>query len=136
MSVNDRWFDEHLRELDPEECLELLASRPAGRVAYCVPEGPVVLPVNHVMDGQDILFSTSPHTELGREMISGHVAFQVDDFDEFHESGWSVLVRGNAEYDDSHAPRTDLPTPWAAGTRNLVVRIRPRLITGRRLLPS
>jgi hypothetical protein len=133
--LSDRWYASHVRELDREECFELLASRPVGRVAYTGPGGPVVLPVNHVLDGEDILFRTSPHTELGRTMISAPVAFQVDDFDEFNQAGWSVLVRGSAEYDDSDTlyPE-DRPGPWAEGTRNLVVRVRPRLVTGRRLL--
>lgn len=133
--VNERWYATHFKELAFTECLQLLGSSPGGRVAYSSDEGPVVLPVNHVMDGEDILFRTSPHTELGRAMRSGHVAFEVDEFDEVSRTGWSVLVRGDAEYDDSDVllPE-DRPGPWAAGTRNLVVRIRPRLVTGRRLL--
>ena len=133
--LSDRWYASHLREVSREECFELIASRPVGRVAYWVPSGPVVLPVNHVLDGEDILFRTSPHTELGRQMRKGAVAFEVDDYDEFNHSGWSVLVRGSAEYDDSdvlYPP--DRPGPWPEGTRNLLVRIRPRLVTGRRLL--
>lgn len=135
--LSDRWYSSHVREIERDECFELLASRPVGRVAYSIPNGPVVLPVNFALDGEDILFRTSPHTELGKKMRTGQVAFQVDDFDEFNQSGWSVLVRGSAEYDDSdQLYPEDSPGPWAEGTRNLVVRIRPRLVTGRRLLPA
>lgn len=134
---NERWYAGHFQEMAPDECLALLATCPVGRVAYSVDGGPVVLPVNHVLDGQDILFRTSPHSELGRTMISGNVAFEADEFDETEQTGWSVLVRGSAEYDDSDVfPPADSPGPWADGTRNLVVRIRPRLVTGRRLLPE
>lgn len=137
MTVKERWFPSHLREMDREECLELLASVPVGRVAYCVLSGPVVLPVNYVLDGEDIIFRTSPHKELGRQMLRGSVAFQIDDYDEFNQSGWSVLVRGSAEYDDPDEVRPeDQPGPWAEGNRILIVRIRPRLITGRRLFPA
>ena len=133
--IGDRWFPSHVREIPIEECLELLASRPVGRVAYVISGGPVVVPVNHVLDGEDIIFRTSPHTDLGRQMIRGRVAFEVDDFDEFNQSGWSVLVQGSAEYDDSDTVwPVDRPQPWAEGTRILVVRIRSHLITGRRLL--
>jgi hypothetical protein len=46
-------------------------------------------------------------------------------------------VRGTAEYDDAAEPRDpDDPAPWAAGYRPLVVRVRPTMITGRRLLPT
>lgn len=129
------WYPSHLRELSTQECYELLASRPVGRVAFIVDGDPIVLPVNHVVDGDDIVFRTSPRTELGRRMIRGHVSFQVDDVDEFNQTGWSVLLQGTAEYDDSDRlfPE-ERPRPWAEGVRNLVVRIRPRLVTGRRLL--
>lgn len=131
----DRWYPSHLTELSREECYELLASRSVGRVAFVVHDSPVVLPVNHSVDGDDIVFRTSPRTELGRRMIDGQVAFEVDDFDEFNQSGWSVLVQGSVEYDDPAVPLPpDEARPWAEGVRNLVVRIRPRLVTGRRLL--
>jgi len=135
--IGDRWYPSHLTELSTEECYELLASRPVGRIAFVVDGAPIVLPVNHTVDGDDILFRTSPRTELGRRMIRGRVAFQVDDFDEFNQSGWSVLFQGSAEYDDSDVlwPE-DRPQPWAEGVRNLVVRIRPRLVTGRRLIAA
>ena len=40
-------------------CLRLLASVPVGRVGF-VADGEVqVLPVNHVIDGQDVVFRTA-----------------------------------------------------------------------------
>lgn len=133
--TGERWYPSHMTELSTEECYELLASRPVGRIAFIVDGTPIILPVNHTVDGDDILFRTSPRTELGRRMIRGRVAFEVDDFDEFNQSGWSVLFQGSVEYDDSDVlVPEDRPQPWAEGVRNLVVRIRPRLVTGRRLL--
>jgi hypothetical protein len=133
--IGDRWYPGRLTELSTEECYELLASRPVGRIAFVVGDSPIVLPVNHTVDGDDIVFRTSPRTELGRRMIRGRVAFEVDDFDEFNQSGWSVLFQGSVEYDDSDVPwPEDQSRPWAEGVRNLVVRIRPRLVTGRRLM--
>ena len=135
--VDERWYPSHLTELTTEECYELLASRPVGRIAFVVDGSPIVLPVNHAVDGDDIVFRTSPRTELGRRMIRGRVAFEVDDFDEFNQSGWSVLFQGSVEYDDSDEVwPEDQSRPWAEGVRNLVVRIRPRLVTGRRLLEA
>ena len=133
--TSDRWYPSHMTELSTEECYELLASRPVGRIAFVVHGSPIVLPVNHAVDGDDIVFRTSPRTELGRSMIRGRVAFQVDDFDEFNQSGWSVLFQGSVEYDDSaEVWPDDQSRPWAEGVRNLVVRIRPQLVTGRRVL--
>ena len=68
------------------------------------------------MDGDDIIFRTSPHTELGRSMAHGPVAFEVDDFDDFSQSGWSVLVQGSAEYDDPDPPPVrERPQPVGRG---------------------
>lgn len=132
MTLRDSWPPSLLRELSEDECTELLAVVPVGRVAYCTPTGPVVLPVNHVLDGRDIVFRTSPHTPLARAMAGGSVAFEVDGYDAFHQAGWSVLVHGDPSFDEG-LPDPE-PVPWAEGSRHLTVRIRPRLITGRRLI--
>lgn len=133
--TSDRWYPSRVEELTTEECYELLALRPVGRIAYLVDGNPMVVPVNHVVDGEDIVFRTSPRTELGRRMIRGRVAFEVDDFDEFNQSGWSVVLQGSVEYDDSDEVwPEDQGRPWAEGVRNLVVRVRPHNVTGRRLL--
>ena len=42
MTTSSSWKSGRLRELDASECLELLATRSVGRVAFCSDEGPVV----------------------------------------------------------------------------------------------
>jgi len=131
----DHWIPSHLTEISAAECYELLGLRSVGRVAFVVDGVPNVVPVNHAVDGDDIVFCTSPHSVLGRSMSRGPVAFQVDDFDEVSRSGWSVLVQGAAAYDDPEAaPSRERPRSWAEGVRGLVVRIRPHQVTGRRLI--
>jgi uncharacterized protein len=139
MSPEERWFPSHLKEMPKAECLELLASHHVGRVAYCDALGPVVLPVNYVLDHETVLFQTSPHSTLARHMQAGAASFQIDDFDDYNQSGWSVLVRGDAAYvereelpDDADAQ----PIAWAEGQRSFHVRLTPHDITGRRLLPA
>lgn len=133
--TGEHWFPSHMTEIPSAECYDLLASRSVGRVAFVVDGAPSVIPVNHAVDGDDIVFRTSPHSELGRSMAHGSVAFQVDDFDDFSQSGWSVLVHGSAQYDDSSDGLPgEPPSPWAEGVRGLLVRIRPRQVTGRRLI--
>ena len=139
MTTQRLWYQGHLQYLGDRECLRLLNAAQIGRIAYNDDDGPIVLPVNHRMDGSDILFRTSPHTSLGKHLENTTVSFQIDDFDEFNQAGWSVLVRGTAEYvDEADLPKyaSDLPIPWAAGERSTYVRIRPTSITGRRLLAS
>jgi len=138
MADRTHWFPARLTELDRAACLELLERSEAGRVAYCGTDGPVILPVNHVVVGGDIVFRTAAYTALARDIRRHRAAFQVDGFDADTRIGWSVLVRGPAEFlDAAELARLDLrPTPWVEGQRTLVVRIRPTEITGRRLVPA
>jgi nitroimidazol reductase NimA-like FMN-containing flavoprotein (pyridoxamine 5'-phosphate oxidase superfamily) len=138
MTMRSGWTSGMLRELDASECLELLGTRSVGRVAFCAEDGPVVLPVNYVVHDGDVLFRTSPHNSIARHVHSMPTAFQVDEIDDFTQSGWSVLVRGTAELiEDVHdLPRDGRPVSWAEGTRSLFVRVPGRSITGRRLYPS
>jgi nitroimidazol reductase NimA-like FMN-containing flavoprotein (pyridoxamine 5'-phosphate oxidase superfamily) len=138
MSTTERWFPSHLREISSAECLELLAGHQIGRVAYCDERGPVVLPVNYVLQDGDVLFQTSPRSTLAQYLKSGPASFQIDEYDEYTQSGWSVLVRGDAAYveSDDLPSEDDRPTAWAEGLRSFHVRIKPFDISGRRLLPS
>jgi nitroimidazol reductase NimA-like FMN-containing flavoprotein (pyridoxamine 5'-phosphate oxidase superfamily) len=140
--MKESWFPSHLTPIPPDECLELLADEPVGRVAYCNLHGPVVLPVNHMLSDVVIWFRTSPYSELARHLghagVEATVAFEVDEFDNYTESGWSVLVEGTATLPapDERPEPEERPRPWAEGSRDLYVRVRPRSITGRRLLPA
>jgi len=138
MTTGSSWTSGKLRELDPSECLELLRSRSVGRVAFCAEDGPVVLPVNYAVHDGDVLFRTSPHNSIARHVNSRPAAFQVDEIDDFTQSGWSVLLRGTAELvEDVHdLPQEDRPVSWAEGTRTLYVRVPGGSITGRRLYPT
>jgi len=137
MTVTDAWFQGRLTELTEDECLELLATRQVGRLAYCDQDGPLAVPVNYVIHDGMVLFRTSPHTSLGQHAPSATVAFEVDEIDDFTQSGWSVLVCGPAEHvdpDDLPTASDSRPAPWPQGVRTLHVQVRPLSITGRRLL--
>jgi hypothetical protein len=138
MSSNERWFPGHLREIDRAECLELLGSHQVGRVAYCDDDGPVVLPVTYVLEGDVVLFRTAPESAMASRLRSAPASFQIDEFDDYTQTGWSVLVRGQAEYVE-YADLPDpasRPEPWAEGHRMLHIRIWPSEITGRRVLEA
>ena len=128
--------------LSREECLELLELKKVGRVAYCEPKGPVVLPVNFTVRSQSIVFRTRAASRLARYLNDGPASFQVDEIDDFLQAGWSVLVTGVAQWVTDTEELSDLwwdqhqPQPWAEGERNAFVRIVPSTITGRRVHPS
>jgi nitroimidazol reductase NimA-like FMN-containing flavoprotein (pyridoxamine 5'-phosphate oxidase superfamily) len=126
-----------LVELDRAECLELLKLGRTGRIVYADADGPIAVPVNYRIDGVDVLFRVSPASKLGPAMDNATVAFEVDRLDDFHQTGWSVLVRGTSSYvepDDVPAHLSERPVPWARGFRPIYVRVRPSRITGRRLV--
>ena len=128
------------RELSRTECERLLRSRPVGRVALCLPDGPVVVPVNYgVVDGS-VVFRTTPYSVVGTYARNAKIAFQVDELDVAREQGWSVLARGRAVVvtapEEIAAIRAAWSgTPWADGVRSLYFRMPLTELTGRSLHP-
>ncbi|MEI6622522.1 MAG: pyridoxamine 5'-phosphate oxidase family protein [Actinomycetes bacterium] len=86
-----------LHELSRQECLDLLASQPVGRIAATVEFLPFIFPVNFRMYGDRILIRTVSGTKLHAALTGQVVAFEADGFTTDGKSGWSVLVRGGAE---------------------------------------
>lgn len=126
---------EVLRELNRRDCLDRLQGSGVGRVAVCTPDGPVIIPVNYVLDDETVVVRTAPYT-----LLAGHAwdqaAFEIDDLDHDMRRGWSVLVVGQAapvEDPDEIAESQRLSElmPWAPGSRNMFIRITPQRITGR-----
>ena len=130
-------IDEGLEVLTEDECRALLAGGRLGRIAISQGAVPVVLPVNFVMVGTDVMFFTGPGLKLRAAVEKRLVSFQVDNIDVEHHMGWSVLVVGPmSTADPGDRPRAEALGlyPWVAGDRHNLVRIRPELITGRRIL--
>ena len=86
----------HWQELTRSECFELLAHEHLGRVAVVDDHGPVVIPVNFVLDRHMVVFRTDEGTKLDAASRGSRVAFEVDGMDAVAHTGWSVLVRGEA----------------------------------------
>ncbi len=132
----------YLRELGPDECMELLRSQAVGRIGFDTPHGPQVLPVNLVVHGDAVYVRTSPYGQLGRFSRGTKVALEVDSVDLEHFEGWSVMVTGPAtmveDPEELQALRhgDDDPAPWAMGVRNLYIRLRINEVTGRRMVSS
>jgi nitroimidazol reductase NimA-like FMN-containing flavoprotein (pyridoxamine 5'-phosphate oxidase superfamily) len=126
-----------LRTLSPAECFALLEPGGVGRVGFTAAEGIMVLPVNFAVAGKAIVFRTAPDTLLALYADS-QVSFEVDHLDETVREGWSVLVHGRAHKvtDERQVKQLEHGTrlqPWAAGARDVYVRIAPAQISGRRL---
>ncbi len=119
-----------------DRCLQLLATVPVGRVSFFADGEIVVLPVNHVLDGQDPVFLTARGSKLSAAEGQDLVAFEADDYDERTQSGWSVLVNGRAQavYEDAEIQRLSHLGlhPWVTAMEcPFWIRIRPTSISGR-----
>lgn len=130
-------IDDGLELLSEAECRALLAAGTIGRVGMTVSALPVILPVNYAFVDGDVVFRTAEGTKLRAATDGAVIAFEVDSYDTDHRTGWSVLVVGKAsEVHDPHesARFADLGlAPWANGVRSHYVRLRPELVTGRRI---
>ncbi len=117
-------------------CLHLLAAVPVGRVSFLADGEIMVLPVNHVVDGQDPVFRTARGSKLSAAEGQDLVAFEADEYDERTKSGWSVLVNGRAHavYDEAEIQRLSRLGlhPWVTAVDSpFWIRIRPASISGR-----
>jgi uncharacterized protein len=125
------------QELTKSECFELLAGEQLGRVAVVDDLGPVVFPVNFVLDRQMVVLRTDAGTKLDAALRGSRVAFEVDGTDAAARTGWSVVVRGEAVEVTGPAELARLRTrrlaPWAPGAKTHYVRILPARLTGRRI---
>lgn len=130
-----------LEILPPDECLRLLASVPVGRVGFVADGEVVVLPVNHVVDGQDVIFRTAHGSKLSAAEGQNRAAFEADHYNEQTQAWWSVLVNGRAEVVNAAADIERLSLslsrlgvyPWVTAVRHpFWIRIRPTSVSGRR----
>lgn len=126
---------DRLTTLDVDDCLTLLATHHFGRVALNDDDGPIVLPVNYILDQGSVLFRTDDGTKLAAARESLRATFQVDHVDEPRRFGWSVMVRGKitevTDPDELDRVRRLPLDPFAGGERARFVRMLSASITGR-----
>ncbi|MEU6379219.1 pyridoxamine 5'-phosphate oxidase family protein [Streptomyces sp. NPDC046909] len=128
--------------LDPDEALRLLGSVPLGRVVFTQKALPAVRPVNHVLDNGDVVIRTHDGAALVSHVPQDGdhgvvVAYEADDIDPATHLGWSVVVTGYCRLvtdPEQIARYQNMLHPWSDQRMDHVVRIRPDLITGVRLV--
>ncbi len=120
------------------DCLRLLDSVPVGRIGFFADGEIVILPVNHLVDGQDVIFRTGAGSKLSSVSNKNLVGFEADAYDARTRSGWSVVISGFTEIvesDEEIRRLNDLGLQsWARAAEDVPtwIRIRPTSITGRR----
>ena len=121
------------------DCFGLLGSVPLGRIGFLAGGEVVILPVNFLVDGQDVVFRTAAGSKLSAVEVGHYVGFEADSYDAETGTGWSVVVNGLAEIVESDEETARLDgmglSSWggASSGSGLWVRIRPTSITGRRI---
>jgi nitroimidazol reductase NimA-like FMN-containing flavoprotein (pyridoxamine 5'-phosphate oxidase superfamily) len=129
--------DACLEELTETECRNLLAAHHLGRLALVDAQGPVIFPVNYVLDQASVVFRTDPGTKLDAAADATPVAFEVDAVDEGTRTGSSVIVRGSlaevSDPDDLERLRALPLYPWAPGEKARYLCVQPTSVTGRRI---
>lgn len=120
--------------IDEPGCQALVADGGVGRVVVSSPKGPVALPVNFRIVDQDVVFRTAP-SSLAACAAGSCCSFEVDRIDDALSEGWSVFIFGDARIVTEPEELNHLQAlpiePWAAGDRDLYVRISPTETTGR-----
>jgi uncharacterized protein len=131
-----------LQVIPAEECYRLLATQEIGRIGVNAEHHPLILPVTYALDGTTIVFRTGSGVIL-QAAEHANVTFEVDDIDRATRSGWSVLVRGQAEaVGPAHREELVASTratgvePWAPGDRGNWLRLIAHDISGRRIVPG
>ncbi|MFJ1811176.1 MULTISPECIES: pyridoxamine 5'-phosphate oxidase family protein [unclassified Streptomyces] len=124
-------------ELSRAECAELLSTHGVGRLAVSTALGPEIIPVNYSVVDDTIVFRTARGATPALA-ADCPVAFEVDRIDDVFSQGWSVVVRGNARLvtdvrEERRLAKQARGAPWAAGRRDVWVRIGPYGVTGRRI---
>jgi uncharacterized protein len=126
-----------LEVLDRTECLRHLASVPIARIGLSVKALPVIVPVNFVIDGDEIVIRSPRGARAEAALRGSVVAVEADGYDPFAHTGWSVLVQGRTrlvEDPDEVVRLGRLPLQaWGTRTTDRWVAVAMEVVTGRRV---
>ncbi|MFJ5643320.1 pyridoxamine 5'-phosphate oxidase family protein [Streptomyces sp. NPDC093223] len=125
-------------DLDAATALRLLSSVSLGRIVFTRHALPAVRPVNHVLDGGEIVVRTHAGADVSAYARQGGglgavVAYEADSIDPDTRLGWSVVVTGYARLvtDPAELARyRAMLRPWVDQATDQAIRVRPELVTG------
>ncbi len=129
-----------LEALTREESLRLLHGVSVGRLVFTHQALPAIRPVNHVVDGDQVVIRAYLGTAIATAVGSNTgmvVAYEADLIDPDTHLGWSVIIVGRASR-LSEGPEADhyrqLLRPWVEGSTDDVIAIRADMVDGFRLV--
>lgn len=124
------------RPLSTAQSLGLLRSTSLGRIVFTQHALPVIRPVNHLVDGTDVII----RSHVGAAVLATHgqvVVYEADALDPDTHLGWSVIVTGPAHVvaDPQEIVRyARVIQPWVDLQMDYVIRISIDSITGLEVL--
>jgi uncharacterized protein len=126
-----------LQQLTRNECLQLMASVPVGRIIYTRQALPAVELVNFALDSGDIIIRTDYSATLAAATRGAVVAFEADSLGTDRQAGWSVTVIGHSrevtDPDEIGRLKQIGISSWAPAEREHFIRISPGILNGYRL---
>jgi nitroimidazol reductase NimA-like FMN-containing flavoprotein (pyridoxamine 5'-phosphate oxidase superfamily) len=125
-------------ELTYRECLDVLTAECVGRVAFCTPRGPEIVPLNYRVVDDAVVFRTTPYSVLGSHGRDARMVLEVDRLSAAAKAGTSVVAHGRCLPVSSTGERELIrlfhdPDPWADGPRWLYLKLVWTSLTGRRI---
>ncbi len=115
-------------DLSLDQCWSLLRHSSSGRLALSARALPVILPVQHYVDGRTIVMcigSNPPFDPVVHDVVA---AFAVESIDPVTATGWTVHVQGLIRRPDQ--PGRARRCPVGAG---LILGMEPEVVTGWRV---
>jgi nitroimidazol reductase NimA-like FMN-containing flavoprotein (pyridoxamine 5'-phosphate oxidase superfamily) len=128
-----RWDEHGLGVLSETACRSLLATNDFGRLGMSYRSLPVVFPVNYVLEGDTIRFRSEAGAKVDMAGQGVVACLEIDGFERFEHSGWSVMATGRLREADPVAAqrvRTRLRA-WALPEADVVIEMPIQLLTGR-----
>jgi len=125
-----------LTVLDEATCFDLLGRESVGRLGFSAQALPVILPVNFVLQGRTIVFSSEDGEKLRAAEDRAVACFEIDWFDPIEHDGWSVLATGRLEPMPVERATLLIAHPvgnWALDGQRHFVELPIEIVSGRRL---
>jgi nitroimidazol reductase NimA-like FMN-containing flavoprotein (pyridoxamine 5'-phosphate oxidase superfamily) len=126
------------KELSVHDCWKYLQSASVCRLALVVDGHPEIFPVNFVSNYGTVLFRIGEGTKDAALHGAPRVALEADGFNSYGTIAWSVIVKGDAEFvsdpDEIQEAVDSGLSPWQPGSKDILVRVTPSDISGRRFV--
>lgn len=120
--------------IDEATCRRLLTQERIGRLGLSVGSLPVILPINYVVFDGRIVFRSEDGDKTRAAELGTVACLEVDQFDRFEHSGWSVLATGRLSIAPPERVATydRLPVvPWALREQSRFIEMTVELLSGR-----